>query len=99
MKEGSRIINRDQAEKIALDDVSAWKGVKNAKIESIKKIHVEDDEYSYWDVNGKYEWNEGKSGSFGLSLSEVRNILLRWSVAYPIPHGKSVPFAPARGVS
>ena len=91
VKEVSGIISREQVKRLALDDVNAWKDVKSVKIESIEKIHAEDDEYSYWEVNGKYEWNEVKTGSFTLYIDEDGNISIRLSLAYPIPNGRSVP--------
>ena len=91
VEEVSGIRSRDQIEKISLDEVKAWVGVKKVKIESIKKILEWDDEHPDWEVNGKYEWNEGLTGSFTLCISNVGNIMTRMSIAYPVPEGKTTP--------
>ena len=91
VKEGSVIISGEQAKRIALEDVNAWRDVKSAKVESIEKIHDEDDEFSQWEVNGIYVWDEGLSGSFTLGITEEGKILTRLSFAYPVPEGRTVP--------
>jgi len=91
VEEDSGIKSRDQIKRIALDEVKSWIGINNVKIESIKKILEGDDEHPYWEVNGKYEWNESLTGSFTLFISDVGNILTRMSSAYPVPEGKTAP--------
>ena len=88
--------NREQAKRIALDDVLAWKYVKTAKVESIEKMYNEDNEFSFWEVNGTFEWNEVLSGTFTLGITEDGKIYTRLSMAYPVPEGRTVPGARAR---
>lgn len=73
------MISREQAKRIALDDVLAWKYIKTAKVESIEKMYNEDNEFSFWEVNGTYEWNEMLSGTFTLGITEDGKIYTRLS--------------------
>ena len=77
---------------IALEDVNDWKYVKSAKVESIEKIHNEDDEFSHWEVKGIFVWNKVLSGYFILSILEDGTIKEpSVSAAYPVPEGRIVP--------
>ncbi|MCW4048840.1 MAG: hypothetical protein NWE89_03800 [Candidatus Bathyarchaeota archaeon] len=92
VKAFSGMISREQAKMIALEDVNDWKYVKNAKVESIEKIHKEDDEFSHWEVKGIFVWNEVLSGSFIISILEDGTIKEPGaSAAYPVPEGRIVP--------
>lgn len=82
---------KEKISNIAINYISEWKDINNVLIESIRKINLEDNEYSFWHVRGKYDWTEGRTGYFSIMISENKRILGFTSTVGKVHPGEIIP--------